>query len=536
MKLNAAGLRDTALWQQAGIALPAFDWHSMCAATEKAPTWVHFGAGNIFRGFIASLQQSLLEQGLTASGLIAAETFDADIIDRIYEPHDSMTLTVSLRPDGSTGKAVVASIARGLKANPAEAAHWAALKAIFQNPSLQMVSYTITEKGYALRDMQGELLPSALADMQCGPDTPHHAMGVTAALLLARYQACAAPIAVVSMDNCSHNGEKLRQGVTEMARCWQQKRLVPQGFCTWLEDEGIVSFPWTMIDKITPRPSQEIQQQLSALGVEDMQPIVTSRNTYIAPFVNAEVPQYLVVEDRFPNGRPPLEKAGVYMTDRDTVNRTERMKVTTCLNPLHTALAIFGCLLGYERISDEMQDPQLKALAERIGYVEGLPVVTDPGILSPRAFLDEVVTQRLPNPFLPDTPQRIATDTSQKILVRFGETIKSYLADPTLDPSTLVAIPLALAGWLRYLLAVDDQGHPMAVSADPMLDKLQTALQNVRLGAPESIQGQLSPILDNPALFGVSLYKAGLADKVESLLAQMLVGPGAVRSTLQKNL
>lgn len=61
-------------------------------------------------------------------------------------------------------------------------------------------------------------------------------------------------------------------------------------------------------------------------------------------FVNAEGPQYL--EDRFPNGRPPLEKAGVYMTDRDTVNQVERMKATTCLNPLHTALAVYGCLLA----------------------------------------------------------------------------------------------------------------------------------------------------------------------------------------------
>lgn len=55
-----------------------------------------------------------------------------------------------------------------------------------------------------------------------------------------------------------------------------------------------------------------------------MKPVITSKKTYIAPFVNAEGPQYLVIEDRFPNGRPQLEKAGVYMTDRDTVNKVER--------------------------------------------------------------------------------------------------------------------------------------------------------------------------------------------------------------------
>ena len=125
-----------------------------------------------------------------------------------------------------------------------------------------------------------------------------------------------------------------------------------------------------------------------------MSPVITNRNTYIAPFVNAEAPQYLVIEDNFPNGRPPLEKAGVYMTDRDTVNKTERMKVTTCLNPLHTALAVYGCMLGYKKIADEMGDPELKKLVELIGYKEGLPVVTDPKILDPKKFIDEVVGER----------------------------------------------------------------------------------------------------------------------------------------------
>lgn len=122
--------------------------------------WVHFGAGNIFRGFIAGLQQRLLDEGLAESGIIAAETFDYDIIDKIYDPHDSMTLMVTLLPDGSTKKEVIASIAKGIRANAANAAQWAALKAVFDNPSLQMASFTITEKGYALRNMKGELLPS----------------------------------------------------------------------------------------------------------------------------------------------------------------------------------------------------------------------------------------------------------------------------------------------------------------------------------------------------------------------------------------
>ena len=193
-----------------------------------------------------------------------------------------------------------------------------------------------------------------------------------------------------------------------------------------------------------------MEESLAKDGIEGMAPIVTSKNTFIAAFVNAERPQYLVIEDKFPNGRPPLEKAGVYLTDRDTVNKTERMKVTTCLNPLHTAMSVYGCMLGYTLICDEMKDADIVALIKRLGYVEGLPVVVNPGILDPKAFIDEVVEQRLPNPFMPDAPQRIATDTSQKVGIRFGETIKSYIAEgrdpqhPRFDPARagrLAALP-----------------------------------------------------------------------------------------------
>ena len=536
MQLSYQGIQNKAAFEAAGIVLPRFDWKQMADYTAEHPVWVHFGAGNIFRGFIAVLQQRLLNAGMARSGIIAAETFDYDIIEKIYEPCDSMTLMVSLKPDGSTDKEVIASIARGIPACSANAENWAALKAVFEHPELQMASFTITEKGYALTNIKGEMLPVVLADIEEGPDHARHAMSVVAAMLYARFLKGAAPIAMVSMDNCSHNGEKLRGSVLTIARGWAEKGLVPAEFVAYVEDEARVSFPWSMIDKITPRPAEIIEQQLTDAGVENMYPVITSKNTYIAPFVNAEVPQYLVVEDRFPNGRPALEKAGVYMTDRDTVNMTERMKVTTCLNPLHTALAVYGCLLGYESIAAEMNDAELKKLVERVGYVEGLPVVIDPVILSPRAFIDEVMNQRLPNPFIPDTPQRIATDTSQKVAIRYGETIKSYVADPGKDPATLTAIPLVLAGWLRYVLAIDDEGNAMTVSPDPMMAQLQSDLSGVTFGKPETVAGKLKGILSNKVLFGVDLYEVGLAEKVEGFLAELIAGPGAVRATLKKYL
>ena len=533
--MNRAALANRGAWEKAGIALPRYDVADMVRKTKENPIWVHFGAGNIFRGFIAALQQRLLDEGLADRGIIAADTFDYEIMSRVYDPFDCLTMNVTLNPDATTSREIIASVAEGLRADAKDAAQIARLVQIFSNPSLQMVSFTITEKGYALRSMAGDILPVVAADMSEGPKAARHAMSIVAAMMLARFEVGAHPIALVSMDNCSHNGEKLKSSVLEIAKAWEQNGFVGADFIAYLSDESRVSFPWSMIDKITPRPAKVVEESLLHDGIEDMSPIVTGRNTYIAPFVNAERPQYLVIEDRFPNGRPPLDKAGVYLTDRDTVNCTERMKVTTCLNPLHTALAVYGCLLGYTLISEEMKDAELKKLVMRLGYVEGLPVVVDPGILSPKAFIDEVITERLPNVFMPDDPRRIATDTSQKVGIRFGETIKSYVAEGR-DLSNLVAIPLAIAGWMRYLLGVGDDGAPIEISSDPMKDALQEKLAGITLGKPETYTGQLREILMNEVIFGSDLVKAGLAERIEQMFIEQLSGPGAVRATLKKYL
>lgn len=289
-----------------------------------------------------------------------------------------------------------------------------------------------------------------------------------------------------------------------------------------------------MIDKITPRPDAKVEAMLQADGFEDTSLIITDKNTYTASFVNAEQSQYLVIEDLFANGRPALEKAGVYFTDRDTVNKVERMKVTTCLNPLHTALAIYGCLLGHTLISEEMLDPELKKLVEGIGYVEGMPVVVDPKILDPKAFIGEVLNKRFPNPFMPDTPQRIATDTSQKLAIRFGETIKAYVANPKLEVKNLKLIPLVFAGWLRYLMAQDDELNTFTPSSDPRLEEAQAYLKGIKIGDKPNLD-QLKGLLSDATIFGVDLFEVGLADLVLSYFTSLIEGKGAVRRTLQRN-
>ena len=534
MQMNASSIvNQKAEWEKLGVKLPVFDHAAMTAATKEHPIWVHFGAGNIFRGFIAALQQRLLNEGAADRGIIAADTFDYDIIDKIYTPYDNLTMNVTLNPDGTTSREIIGSVAEGLRANSADAEMMARFKQIFTDPSLQMISFTITEKGYALYRPDGSLMPVVQADIDEGPAHARHAMSMVASLLLERFQNGAYPLAVVSMDNCSHNGEKLQTSVMTVAKAWLEKGFVGQDFIDYLSDETKITFPWSMIDKITPRPHKIVEESLEQDGIEGMTPIVTSKNTFIAAFVNAERPQYLVVEDKFPNGRPALEKAGVYMTDRETVNKTERMKVTTCLNPLHTAMSVYGCMLGYDLICAEMKDEDIVALIKRLGYVEGLPVVVDPKILNPKAFIDEVIEQRLPNPFMPDMPQRIATDTSQKVGIRFGETIKSYVAEGR-DLNSLVSIPLAIAGWLRYLLPIDDNGNAFEVSADPLKDELQAKLSGIEFGKPETVTDQLDGILSNASIFGSDLTKTVLADKIKAYFKAEIAGAGAVRKTLHE--
>lgn len=523
MKLTLAGLKDTAAWQAAGIKLPSYDVEKLAENTRKAPVWVHFGAGNIFRIFIGGLADKLIEEGALDKGITCVETFDFDVVDKIYKPYDNLVLAVTLKADGSTDKAVLGSLTEAIKAQSGVAEEWNRLKEIFVNPDLQMTSFTITEKGYALKmqkAISSRLFRLILIMAQIRQAS---AMAVVCALLWERFQAGKYPLSVVSMDNCSHNGEKLQNSIVTMAKEWEKKGFVSAEFVDYLCDEKQVAFPWSMIDKITPRPADSVCEELEKAGVEGMAPVITSKKTYIAPFVNAEGPQYLVIEDKFPNGRPALEKAGVYMTDRDTVNKVERMKVTTCLNPLHTALAVYGCVLGYDLIANEMKDEELNKLVHQIGPVEGMPVVTNPGILSPEAFVDEVINVRIPNPFMPDTPQRIATDTSQKVGIRYGETIKSYVAKYG-DAKKLTAIPLAIAGWCRYLLGVQDDGEKFELSADPMVPELVQALEGIEVGHPETYKGQLKGILSNANIFGIDLYEAGIGEKIEEMFLEEIAG------------
>jgi len=93
MKLNEI-LSDSfnaAEWEAKGYELPKYDIAAVAKKTHDEPTWVHFGAGNIFRAFPAAILNDALNTGKYDRGVIVAESFDYEIIDKAYRPYNNLS-------------------------------------------------------------------------------------------------------------------------------------------------------------------------------------------------------------------------------------------------------------------------------------------------------------------------------------------------------------------------------------------------------------------------------------------------------------
>ncbi|MDR6939912.1 mannitol dehydrogenase family protein [Arcanobacterium hippocoleae] len=534
MKLSIEGIRDTASYEAAGVALPTFDVAQMQEAGKANPRWVHIGPGNIFRIFTARVAHDLLAAGhhWPIAGVIPLDPAE---LDTQLAPFDLMTLGVTLNPDGKREMKVIAGMSEVVATR--READYARYLELMRAQSVTLLSFTITEKGYVIEDSSGALQESVVAAFTKDPLTYHpNTMVLVAAGLYARFTAGAAPITLLSTDNFSHNGDKLRKSVLTIVDGWVASGMASAEFREYVADESRVAFPISVIDKITPRPNPSIAAELAELGFTDLEVQTVGRAAF-AGFVNAEPTEYLIIEDKFAAERPPFEEFGVHIVERQVCDDFENMKVTTCLNPLHTALAISGMLLGFPTIDAEMRDAALAKMVNRLGSEEGLPVVVDPKIVTPQDFLREVLEVRFPNEYLPDSPARIAMDTSQKLPIRFGETIKKYQSRG-MDLAQLQVIPLVYALWARYLLGVDDQGATLELASDPLLDELTAQMSAIKLGESDQqlIHTTLAPIFSNPQIFGVNLYDTPLAAKAEALFTEMITGAGAVRSTIDKEM
>ncbi len=510
MKLNLNILKEPPM----GYNMPKFDVVKMRDKTKKEPKWLHFGAGNIFRAYPASLMQNLLDEGLDETGIICCESYDSEIIEKAFLPYDNLSIAASLCSDGRVEKKVIASVCESFYMDMEK------LKEIFSKPSLQMISFTVTEKAYKPCEN----------DMKNSPEKADSFWGKLAYLCLYRIKTCKKPLAFVSMDNCSENGKVLKNAVASFINEWHCRGEISAEEFDFFNKN--ISFPWSTIDKITPRPSEDVREELKKDGFSDLDIIITEKNSYTAGFVNAEEAQYLVIEDNFPNGRPCLDEAGVIFTDRENVNAFESMKVGTCLNPLHTALSVFGVLLGYTDIADEMKDKDLVNFLNGMLEKESLPVAVAPKILNPKLFLEEVITKRFVNPFLKDSPQRIVTDTSLKLPIRFGQTLKKQAERGTLVKD-FDYIPLVFAAWIRYLLEIDDNGKPYTCSPDPKISEIMPLVKEIGF-KNKADEKTLSKVLKRDDIWGVDLYKLGLSDKVFYLFNKINEKETALRQELSR--
>ena len=166
MKLTYAGLKDREAWEKAGITLPGYDPEVLAAKTREKPVWVHFGIGNIFRVFTGSIADRLVENGAMDTGITCVESFDYEVLNKIYDPYDNLSLNVILHADGTVDRKVIGVFGEAVRADVSCPPQWQRLQEIFSSASLQMVTFTITEKGYALKDENGKYYPFVQKDIE----------------------------------------------------------------------------------------------------------------------------------------------------------------------------------------------------------------------------------------------------------------------------------------------------------------------------------------------------------------------------------
>ena len=145
-----------------------------------------------------------------------------------------------------------------------------------------------------------------------------------------------------------------------------------------------------MIDKITPRPDPAVKAMLEKDSIADLDPVITTKNTYVAPFVNAEECQYLIIEDAFPNGKLPLISAASSIPPGKPWIRWKNEGMHLLKPSPHLPRHFYGCLLGYTLIAEEMKTPSEKwwrLSATRRDFLWWLI----PASLDPKQFIDEVV-------------------------------------------------------------------------------------------------------------------------------------------------
>mgnify|MGYP001002963791 FL=1 len=368
-------------------------------------------------------------------------------------------------------------------------------------PQVAIVSLTITEKGYCHSPATGELMldhPLIVADLQ-NPHQPQSAAGVIVEALSRRKAAGLPPFSVMSCDNMPENGHVTRNVVCAYART------VDAALARWIEEN--VTFPSTMVDRIVPAVTAETLEKIEQLtGVRDPAGVACE------PF------RQWVIEDNFVAGRPAWEKAGAELVS--DVVPFEEMKLRM-LNGSHSFLAYLGYLAGYQHINECMEDEHYRRAAHALMLREQAPTLKVEGV--DLAHYADLLIARYSNTALRHRTWQIAMDGSQKLPQRMLDSVRWHLVHQ--QPFPLLA--LGVAGWMRYVGGVDEQGNAIEVS-DPQLAAIQSAVNSSAEG-----ESRVKALVGIEAIFGKELpQEAVFVDAVMNAY-QMLLQKGAKATVAQ---
>ena len=429
---------------------------------------VHFGFGAFHRAHQALLTDRVLNQQGGDWGICEISLFSGDKLMSDLRAQDHLYTVLEKGADGNQAL-IIGAVKECLNA---KLDGMEAIIEKFCEPQVAIVSLTITEKGYCIDPATGTLDTQnsrILHDLE-NPHQPHSAPGLLVEALHRRRERNLAPFTVLSCDNIPDNGHVVRQAVTDMAR-----KRSPE-LAQWISEH--VTFPATMVDRIVPAATAESLAEIAAtLGVED--PCAISAE----PFIQ------WVIEDNFVAGRPAWENVGVQLVE--DVQPWEQMKLRM-LNGSHSFLAYLGYLAGYQHISDCMTDNDFLQAARQLMMREQAPTLRITGV-DLQAYADSLIA-RFSNPALKHRTWQIAMDGSQKLPQRMLESIRWHLENGG-DWSLLA---LGVAGWMRYVSGVDEQGEAIDVR-DPLSEKIRALVEN------SAEENRVEALLSLQEIFGAAL-------------------------------
>nr|WP_217431716.1 mannitol dehydrogenase family protein [Brevundimonas vesicularis] len=455
--MNQAALKGLA----ADVAVPGYD------RTQVKTGVVHLGIGAFHRAHQAVVFDDAIRSGDPRWGVLGASLRSPGVRDQLNPQDGLYTLVVR---DGSDEHLRVIGACAGVMVGPEDPA---ALVAAMADAEVQIITLTVTEKGYRLDPATGDLLlddPDVAADL-VDIATPRTAPGFIVAALQARRVAGLKPFTVISCDNLPHNGKRIRAGVLAMAR------QIEPALADWIEAEG--AFPQTMIDRIVPATILEDVVRLTArLGVEDQ------------GMVKAEPFTQWVIEDWFAGERPDFASLGVQLTD--AVEPWEDAKLRL-LNGAHSAIAYLGALSGHEHVHEAVAVPPFRAYVEAL-WDEAQTTLNPPPGLDIPAYR-EALMARFSNAALMHRTRQIAMDGSQKLPQR----LLAGAADRLAAGQGIDAMALGVAAWMKWQSSVTESGEAFVVD-DPLASKTSELLDDAHTD-----QARVSALLSLSAVFPPAL-------------------------------